>query len=291
MPLMIAALTLFASIVACNGVIDPVACPASEKEDELSFPLPLSLEIGDRWTYSVVTTLWKAELRSLDTLSIENLTIRVVERLRIEDQTYFVLSDGGIYRIDEASRTRRYNTETKCEKIVWDIWGPVRGSGPGLAQRTSIEKTVINGYPCEDGCLSRYGPFVQNGTPDPEYLEYYLEERWYFQTLWKANTEYREYDLGDVLDYPYNLTYADILKYPDWGIIELYLFQDTPEATEFTPIRTFVVAPNVGSVYYAKNTSFVFGSGKIGRSYYHPTEKQKTEWILRDFQKGAPASP
>ena len=48
----------------------------------------------------------------------------MVESLQIEDRTYFALSDGGLYRVDEEKRTWRYDTEAKSEKIVWDIWGP-----------------------------------------------------------------------------------------------------------------------------------------------------------------------
>ena len=283
---------LLGSVVACKGVIDPVVCPAPE-EDRLYFPLPSSLKVGDRWTYSVVKTHWQHEIKSLDTLSIENLTIRVIEHLQIGDQTYFALSDEGIYRIDEASRTRRYDTEAKCEEIVWDIWGPVRDK-----LKYSIEKTVINGYPCEDGCFSRHGPFVQSWTPDPEDLEYYLGLRWYFQTPWKTSYHDDYYSLGNLLDFPHNLTYAEILKYPDWSINELYLFHETQWVTDNYPTWNLVVAPNVGVVYLARIThgSIYSGgnvAGKVGASlvpmpgYY----KQKTEWILRDFQKGAPGSP
>lgn len=69
-------------------VIDPAVCPA-ENSDRFSFPLPLSLAVGDRWTYSIVKTHLKYEDSFPDMLSTETLTIRVIESLQVEDQTYF----------------------------------------------------------------------------------------------------------------------------------------------------------------------------------------------------------
>ena len=260
-------------------------------------------------------THWQPNFWSNDTLSVEYLTIRVVERLRIEDQTYFALSDEGTYRIDEANRTWRYDTEGEYEEIVWDIWGPVRDK-----LEHSIEKVVINGYPCKDGCFSSYGPFVLSSTPDSSELERLLKDRWQFQTLWETEEVSRlGYDLGHELDYPYRLTYADILKYPDWSINELYMFQDTPKYPDwsinepnerlymfqdispervFFPIWNLVVAPNIGVVYLARMAHGNYGSthdaGKVGTSLSPPVSsyyKLKIEWILQNFQKGAPANP
>ena len=83
------------------------------------------MEVGDRWTYSIVKVQTTDAIGILDTLSTEILTLRVIERLPLADQTYFALSDGSLYRLDEASRTWRYDTEAESEKIVWDIWGPI----------------------------------------------------------------------------------------------------------------------------------------------------------------------
>ena len=153
-------------------VIAPAICPA-ENSDRFSFPLPLSLAIGDRWTYSIVKTHLKYEDdlkfvgRILDTLSTETLTIRVVESLQIEDRTYFALSDGGLYRVDEEKRTWRYDTEAKSEKIVWDIWGPLEDKIIELPLyrlrqlEPVIERPAIDGYACEYGCFSRHGPMAR----------------------------------------------------------------------------------------------------------------------------------
>ena len=258
-------------------IIAPTLCPA-EDSDRFSFPLPLSLEVGDHWTYSIVTTHWKDEDRSLDTLAIETLTIRVVERLQIEGQPYFALSDGGIYRVDEASRTWRYDTEAKSEKIVWDIWGPQSV----VDRKLVIEKAVVDSYP-RYGSILRRGPFVLRPIPEPGYEGVYT----WIQTI-EADTVRYDLYLGNFIYFPFTLTYADILKYPDWGITELYVFGDKP-------FFNLVVAPKVGVVYYGLSFySYSPSAGKVGFMNSQPPYPldyiEKTEWILQDVQKGDPES-
>ena len=262
-------------------VIAPTVCPA-EDSDRFSFPLPLSLEVGDHWTYSIVTIRWKNEDRTLDTLSTETLTIRVVERLQIEDQIYFALSDGGIYRVDEASRTWQYDTEAKSEKIVWDIWGPLKEDFHGVSglPYSVIEKPVIDGY-AGGVYLSRYGPFVRR--PHPEFEEVDVWIATIDADTVGADTIRYDWDIGHFLYFPYVWTYNDVIKFPDWGITELYLFEKDRYMSERSGIMNFVVAPNVGVVYYA-----------FARYHYADLtliEKiEKTVWILQGVQKGDPES-
>ena len=289
-----------------GAVLSPTVCSA-EDFDRFSFPLPLPLEVGDGWTYSIVKTHWKAKdqpvsgRQILDTLSAETLTIRVVERLQIEDQTYFALSDGGLYRVDEASRTWRYDTEAKSEMIVWDIWGPIVWVIWAQDwQIPRIEKAVVDGYACEYNCLSRFGPFVRHVVPIPDHPEF--EEA----DIWIATIDVYTLRLERFLYYsPFVWAYTDIIKFPNWGITELYLFEDTPDTTADEQNRTIVVAPNVGVVYYAFAKYFYSiysdqgesmadstGSGKVGfvnilSSGFPIDYIEKTEWILQDVQTGA----
>ena len=263
----------------------------ADTSDRFFPPLPLSLDVGDGWTYSIVKTHWKAE--GLDTLSTETLTIRVVERLPIEDQTYFALSDGGLYRVDEASRTWRYDTEAKSETIVWDIWGPIAWQIWGSFQHIPwIEKPVVDGYACEyDGCLSRYGPFVRYVVP----TTYGDDERDFWVTTIDTDDGPYYLHIGLFLYFPYGWTYADRLKLPGWDVTELYLFEDTPATTGDAPSMTIVVAPNMGVVYYAFAEYFYAahsdstGAGKVGFVNDEPPgllNIKKTTWILQDVQKG-----
>ena len=290
----------------------PIVCPAQES-DPFSFPLPRSLDVGDRWTYSIVKIHWKAEQDTttntfgiFDTLSTETLTLCVVERLPMEDQTYFALSDGSLYRVDEASRTWRYDTEAESETIVWDIWGPLKSNFYGglYGRYPWIEKpVVIDGYACEYECLSRYGPFVLRPIPEPRYEGVYA---WIAtvdaDTVGADTIRYEDtirYDLylGNLFRYPYTLRAADLLKLPDWSITELYLFQDPLDVSS---TRTFVVAPNVGVVYYAVAKYFYSthfdspSAGKVGFVNEGPPGPldyiEKTTWLLQDVQKGDPGS-
>ena len=268
-------------------VIAPAVCPA-EDSNRFSFPLPLSLAVGDHWTYSIVKTHLRYEDdlkfvgRILDTLSTETLTIRVVESLQIENRTYFELSDGGLYRVDEEKRTWRYDTEAESEKVVWDIWGPLEYKTiefplPGLSQlEPAIERPVIDEYACEYACFSRHGPFVWR--PDPEYEEGYA----WISTIEVGTVRHDSY-LGYFIYVPFVWSYDDLIKLPDWGITELYVFQDTPYGTEYVPKETLVVAPNVGVVYHA---SFSYTYNLT----LSPSETKKTEWVLQDMQKGHPES-
>ena len=278
-------------------VIAPAVCPA-EDSNRFSFPLPSSLAVGDHWTYSIVKTHLRYEDdlkfvgRILDTLSTETLTIRVVESLQIEDRTYFALSDGGLYRVDEEKRTWRYDTEAESEKIVWDIWGPLKRNFYVGQYRSipSIEEPVIDGYACEYECLARYGPFVRR--PHPDFEEVYgwiatidAEPVGADAEIVGADTIRADWGIENFLYFPYIWTYNDVIKFPEWGITELYLF-------ERRRIRTLVVAPNVGVVYYAF-TSYSPSprAGKVGRDYdYYPVDIEKTEWVLQDMQKGNPES-
>lgn len=289
-------------------VIAPTVCPA-ENSDRFSFPLPLSLEVGDRWIYSIVKIHWEDFWRA-DTLSTETLTIRVVERLPIEDQTYFALSDGGLYRVDEARRTWRYDTEAKSETIVWDIWRPLKYEIEETPLETRlypwIEKPVVNGYACGNRCFARYGPFVRHVVPAPEYLEHLgFEEldRW----IATIDTDIGPYDFAlepFLSSVPLTISYADILKYPDWGIVELYLFGDTPSNSADRGSTTICVAPNVGVVYYEFTEAFYSafddewmnpadstGAGKVGLDASGPLDYiEKTAWILQGVQKGDPGN-
>ena len=268
-------------------VIAPAVCPA-EDSNRFSFPLPLSLAVGDRWIYSIVKTHLKYEDdlkfvgRILDTLSTETLTIRVVESLQIEDRTYFALSDGGLYRVDEEKRTWRYDTEAKSEKIVWDIWGPLEDKIIELPLyrlrqlEPVIERPVIDGYACEYGCFSRHGPFVWS--PVPEYEGHYA----WISTI-EVDTFRHDSYLGYFIYPPFVWSYDDFIKFPDWGITELYVFRDTPYSSEYVPEETLVVAPNVGVVYYA-SSSYIYNLT------ISPSETKKTEWVLQDMQKGHPES-
>ena len=288
----------------------PIVCPAQES-NPFSFPLPLSLDVGDRWTYSIVKVHWKAEQDTttntfgiFDTLSTETLTLRVVERLPMEDQTYFALSDGGVYRVDEASRTWRYDTEAESEKIVWDIWGPIVWDiWLGGVQIPRIEKPVVDGYACEYECLARYGPFILRPIPKPRYEGHYT----WIKTVEIDTIRYDLY-LGNLFHYPYTLRAADLLKLPDWDITELYLFEDSPHTTADEPAMTIVVAPNVGVVYYEFAEYFYSpyddeyesmdqadstGARKVGHEGDAPGDLdyvEKTTWLLQDVQKGQPGS-
>ena len=285
----------------------PIVCPAQES-DPFSFPLPLSLDVGDRWTYSIVKVHWKAEQDTttntfgiFDTLSTETLTLRVVERLPMEDQTYFALSDGSLYRVDEAGRTWRYDTEAKSETIVWDIWRPIVWQvwiGPSYIPW--IERpVVVDGYACEyDGCLSRYGPFVR----------YVFDERDFWITTINTDTGTLSQSIRDFIYYPDAWTYADILKLPAWNVTELYVFEDTSSDSDGSVTMTIVVAPNVGVVYYAFAEYFYSpyddeyesmdradstGAGKVGVVNDEPPgilNIETTAWVLQDVQKGDPKS-
>ncbi len=255
------------------------ACPA-QGSDRFFRPLPLSLEVGNRWTYSIVK-IHKARGQILDTLSTETLTIRVVERLQIEDQTYFALSDGGLYRVDEAGRTWRYDTEAKNEKIIWDLWGAEISLSYALGDFSVIERTVVDGYACQ--CISRYGPFELRPIPEPGYEGIYT----WIQTVEEDTVRYDSY-LTNFFHSPLALSRADLLQFRDLGVTELYLFQ------EFYPIESYdfdlVVAPNVGVVYYAF-TEYFFSmysddDDNDSMDRYGIDYVEKTEWILRDMQKG-----
>ena len=253
------------------------------------------MEVGDRWTYSIVKVQTTDAIGILDTLSTEILTLRVIERLPLADQTYFALSDGSLYRLDEASRTWRYDTEAESEKIVWDIWGPIAWqvwAGPSYIPW--IERpVVVDGYACEyDGCLSRYGPFVRHVVPAPQRSEFEEVDLW----ITTINTDDDPYyfRIGNFLYFPYVWTYVDRLKLPAWNVTELYVFEDTPATTGNYPTMTMVVAPNVGVVYYAFD-EYIYddstSAGKVSRLYDHdpsggPTRIETTAWVLQEVQKG-----
>ena len=265
-------------LIIVGGVLMISTACAAQDADRFFFPLPLSLEVGDRWTYSIVK-IHKAKDQILDTLSTEMLTTRVVDRLQIEDQSYFALSDGGIYRVDETSRTWQYDTEAKSEKVVWDIWGPIVWDiWPGVWQIPRIEKPVINGYACEYDCLSRYGPFVRHPIPEPRYAEIY---DWIATT--DADTIRYDRSIGSFVYFPYVWTYKDIIKFPDWGITELYVFEKGLYESERLKVMTLVIAPNVGVVYYTFSRYYYADVTVIKRI-------EKTAWILQDVQKGDPGS-
>ena len=263
----------------------------ADASDRFFFPLPTSVEVGDRWTYSIVKVQTTDAIGTLDTLSTETLTLWVIERLPLADQTYFALSDGSLYRVDEAGRTWRYERETKSETIVWDIWGPIAWQvWAGSRYIPWIERpVVVDGYACEyDGCLSRYGPFVR----------YVFDERDFWITTINTDDDPYYFRIGNFLYFPYVWTYVDRLKLPAWNVTELYVFEDTPATSGSYPTMTMVVAPNVGVVYYAFDEYIYDDStraGKGSRSYDHdpsggPTRIETTAWVLQDVQKGDPKS-
>ena len=247
-------------------VLAPAVCPAD-------FPLPSSLEVGDSWTYSIRWTT-----SSLDTALTQTLTIRVVERLQIEGQTYFKLNNGVIYRVDEEGRTWWYNTIHGPEKIGWDIWGE--------------EVEVCRGISCW-GYIKRYGPYVRKFIQVPEYGV----EGWFFM---RTGADGELHGLSMVS--PYALTYDALLRFSDLGVTELYVFQPDPKGEPRLGHVLFVISPNIGVVYYSLSSYFndafspdirSFSAGKIATSHIHPgpsARLQTTEWILQDFQQGAPAS-
>ena len=281
-------------LIIMGGVLMISTACAAQDADRFFPPLPLSLEVGDRWTYSIVKI--RKEGGIIDLLSIETLTIRVIEHLQIEDQTYFALSDGGLYRVDEASRTWRYDTEAKSEKIIWDLWGPKISLSYAVGEKSVIERAVVDGYACQ--CISRYGPFELRPIPKPGYEGIYT----WIQTVEVDSVQYDSY-LTNFFHRPLTLSRADLLKLPDLGVTELFGFgrlgiYDTGYDFDL------VLAPNVGVVYYAF-TEYIFGeftedndtpveadatgAGKVGHAGDAPGPLEaieKTEWILRDMQKG-----
>ena len=210
-----------------TGVIVPTSCPAVDSRS-LPFPLPLSLNVGQGWTYSTVSVYsvgWNSGDLSLvnpDTLQTGILDITVVERHQTESQVYFTLSDIGIYRVDEEARTWQYDPETDTETLLWDIWGPPEVfAGSVDFDQAIIQGIVLTG---ENALLSitRYGPY----------------ERHEWDPLFLAS---------------WNLTEGKLLE---WEVEEFYKF-DISLPEDHTSL---IFAPNVGILSYQSLVGYVEGT-------------------------------
>lgn len=222
-----------------SAVIAPTACPAEEFCCP-PFPLPSKLEVGHHWTYlkTSVTDTNYGESNGLPEIEIktDTLTVTVDRRYQIGDQTYFALSDGGIYRVDEAGRTWKYDTEAKEERILWDnLWGLGALADEGLLARgpedrylfyedIGVKAVIANGYACAPWGI-RHGPFGLNelawalGGPS---IDWTSEGGWN-EGMWKETLR-------------------------DWGVTYVYGFGlSFPEN-----LQTMIIAPDVGVLYYSQ---------------------------------------
>ena len=95
----------------------PTVCPAQSLCCP-PFPLPRDLEVGDRWTY-----LRRDSNSFTDTIETvtSTITITVDARHELSGQTYFELSDGGLYRVDDERKTWQYDADTESEILYWDL--------------------------------------------------------------------------------------------------------------------------------------------------------------------------
>ena len=92
------------------------------------FPLPSSMEVGHRWTYSGVHYYQGDTGEGITRTESDSVhSALVVGRLQLAGWTYFELADGGFYRTDAAGRTWRYDAGTGTEELHWDIMGPPVG--------------------------------------------------------------------------------------------------------------------------------------------------------------------
>ena len=154
--------------VLWGTAMSPRFCSAADSE-LLPFPLPLSLEVGQSWTYSIVSVYWAdwvppegQEGIGPDTLHTGILNITIEERFQIESEVYFALDAGGLYRVDGDGKTWKFDTETSTELLLWDIWGPP----VDLNREVVYEQAVIQGslLNVEQHLLyvTRWGPYERN---------------------------------------------------------------------------------------------------------------------------------
>ena len=224
-----------------SAVIAPTICPAEEFCCP-PFPLPSGLEVGHRWTY-LTTSVFDSNHGGSGPPAIESetdtLTVTVDRRHQIGNQTYFELSDGGLYRVDEVGKTWQYDTEAKEERIFWDDLLGLRPRGEDFLDREPgdrvvgydeyiIEEVVANGYACDLLCLywvSRYGPF---GLDELEWAGGGQINNWTGQngrneSLWQ-----------------------EMLL--DWDVTHVYGFYfGFPENNQY-----MIIAPYVGVLFYAQ---------------------------------------
>ena len=101
-----------------GAALVPTVCPAQSLCCP-PFPLPRGLEVGDHWTY-----LRRGSSSFTDTtktVTMSTITITVDARHELSGQTYFELSDGGLYRVDDERRTWKYDPDTEREVLYWDM--------------------------------------------------------------------------------------------------------------------------------------------------------------------------
>lgn len=248
-----------------SAVIAPTTCPA----DDFCcppFPLPSKLEVGHHWTYlktSVTDTNYGAS-NGLPEIEVKTDTLTVtVDRLhQIGDQTYFALSDGGLYRVDEAGRTWKYDTEAEKEIILWDnLWELGALADEVLLDREpedrylyyediGVEAVIANGYACPGPWIIRYGPV---GLDELAWalppIDWTSEGGWN-ESMWKETLR-------------------------DWGVTYVYGF-DLPSPEN---LQTMIIAPDVGVLHYSG------GSWEWSRTYVLIPDKTKVT-VVEDVSFG-----
>ena len=217
-------------------VIAPTVCPAEEFCCP-PFPLPSGLEVGHRWTYLKKTLFFYDNNPPTIETETDILTVTVDRLHQLGDQTYFALSDGGLYRVDEVGRTWQYDTEAEEERILWDnLWGLGALADEVLLDREpedrylfyediGVKAVIANGYACAPLPILRHGPFGLNelawalGGPS---IDWTSEGGWN-KSMWKETLQ-------------------------DWGVTHVYGFGlSFPEN-----LQTMIIAPDVGVLYYSQ---------------------------------------
>ena len=223
-----------------GAALTPTVCPAQGFCS--SFPLPRGLEVGDRWTYLERES--SSFTDTTKTVTMSTITITVDARHELSGQTYFELSDGGLYRVDDERRTWQYDADTESEVLCWDLWVepvPIPDEIPEDAIETWLEENEYGWYISNDEEFALTKPLVVKGEP--------ISGPWAFI---KRNGPFRIDDFArklaeaglPALGWDENTWRKELM---DRGATEVYQFDF--QISEYNPY--LVIAPEVGVLCYA----------------------------------------
>ena len=222
-----------------GAALTPTVCPAQGFCS--SFPLPRGLEVGDRWTY--LERKSSSFTDTTKTVTMFTITITVNTRHELSGQTYFELSDGGLYRVDDERRTWQYDADTESEVLCWDLWAepvPIPDEIPEDAIENWFEENEYGWYLSNEEMFALTKPLVVEGEQ--------MSGTWAFI---KRNGPFGLDDYARKLvksgwpayGWDENMWRKELM---DRGATEVYEFSF--QISEHNPY--LAIAPEVGTLYY-----------------------------------------
>ena len=234
-----------------GAALTPTVCPAQSLCCP-PFPLPHDLEVGDSWTY---LNRWSS--------GTDTLIITINTRHELGRQTYFELSDGGLYRVDDERRTWKYDADTESEVLYWNIWDLWTASVPIPENAPSPTSREFDGFLTHNQFLGIRSinddlveifikPLIAKGEQLQSiiypyiwrYGPYGLEELELASGIFIGNwTNSADRD---------EITWRELLI--DWGVTEVYGFYNGFSEDH----QNLIMAPEVGTLHYVTWTQGFF---------------------------------